>query len=118
MCCLTLYLVVLFVLLTPGILVRLPKNGGKWTVALVHGAILAVVAFFTCGPVKRLLGGLGLEGFDAPTVKPTEKPTEKPASEPAKGPTVASTANKVLDSVMSGHDAFAGAVKSSPATYA
>jgi len=35
--------VVLFVLLTPGILVRLPRKGSKWTVAIVHGIVFAVV---------------------------------------------------------------------------
>ena len=35
--------VLLFVLLTPGILLRLPPNGSKWTVALVHGVIFAAV---------------------------------------------------------------------------
>lgn len=35
--------VLLFVLLTPGILLRLPPNGSKWTVALVHGVLFATV---------------------------------------------------------------------------
>ena len=35
--------VLLFVLLTPGILLRLPPNGSKWTVALVHGVLFAAV---------------------------------------------------------------------------
>lgn len=34
--------VLLFVLLTPGILLRLPSNGSKWTVALVHGIVYAL----------------------------------------------------------------------------
>jgi hypothetical protein len=38
--------VVLFVLLSPGILVRLPPNGSKWTVAIVHGIIFAIVMYF------------------------------------------------------------------------
>ena len=35
--------VLLFVLLTPGILLRLPPNGSKWTVALVHGVLFSAV---------------------------------------------------------------------------
>ena len=36
----------LFVLLTPGILLRLPSNGSKWTVAAVHGIVFALVLYF------------------------------------------------------------------------
>jgi hypothetical protein len=38
-----LIVILLFVLLTPGILLRLPPNGSKWTVALVHGVVFAVL---------------------------------------------------------------------------
>jgi hypothetical protein len=38
-----LVLVALFVLLTPGVLLRLPKNGSKMTVAVVHGLVFALV---------------------------------------------------------------------------
>ena len=44
---LTLFTVLLFVLLTPGILLRLPKNGNKWTVAFVHGLVFALVFHFS-----------------------------------------------------------------------
>ena len=44
----TLYVAILFVLLTPGILVTLPmKNASKITCAFVHGLIFAVVYHFT-----------------------------------------------------------------------
>ena len=42
-----LYLIVLFVILTPGILVTLPKKGSKFTVAIVHGIILAALYYLT-----------------------------------------------------------------------
>jgi hypothetical protein len=42
-----LYVALLFVLLTPGLLLRLPPNGGKWTVTLVHAAIFGLVYFLT-----------------------------------------------------------------------
>jgi uncharacterized BrkB/YihY/UPF0761 family membrane protein len=34
---------ILFVLLTPGILLTLPPKGSKLTVAVVHGVVLAVL---------------------------------------------------------------------------
>lgn len=37
------FIVLLFVLLTPGILLTLPPKGGKYIVALVHGIVFAVV---------------------------------------------------------------------------
>jgi hypothetical protein len=55
----SLYVVLLFVLLTPGVLLRLPPNGGKLTVAVVHGLVFAVVLHFTYKAVKRLT----YEGF-------------------------------------------------------
>ncbi len=38
-----LFSAVLFFILTPGILVRLPKNGSKYTVAMVHSLVFMVV---------------------------------------------------------------------------
>jgi len=59
---LILYTVLLFVLLTPAILVRLPPNGNKWTVAFVHGLIFALVYHFTHHFVLKL--SYGFEGFN------------------------------------------------------
>ena len=56
-----LYTVLLFVLLTPAILVRLPPNGNKWTVAFVHGLVFALVFHFTQEFVLNL--SYGFEGF-------------------------------------------------------
>jgi hypothetical protein len=41
------YIFVLFFILTPGILLRLPPKGSKMTVALVHGAVFAFIYHFT-----------------------------------------------------------------------
>jgi len=41
------YTIILFVLLTPSIIVRLPKKGNKYTVALVHGLIFAIIYHIT-----------------------------------------------------------------------
>jgi len=37
------FVVVLFVVLTPGVLLRLPLKGGKYVVAIVHGLVFAFV---------------------------------------------------------------------------
>ncbi len=50
-----LYLVLLFVALTPGVLLTLPKGGSKLKVALVHAVVFAVVLALTKGPVLRAL---------------------------------------------------------------
>ena len=50
--------VVLFFALTPGILVTLPKNGGKMTVAAVHAIVFALVFYFS----NKLVGQIS-EGF-------------------------------------------------------
>ena len=52
--CTIIYTIFLFVLLTPSILVRLPKKGNKWTVAFVHGTIFALIYHFTHTYVKKM----------------------------------------------------------------
>ena len=62
----SLYAALLFVLLTPGILTRLPPTGSKLTVAIVHGLIFAVVYYFTHKFVWRATMNIhtGFEGMD------------------------------------------------------
>jgi len=55
-----LYLVVLFIVLTPGVFVRLPPKAGKLTVALTHAVVFAVVYQLTNSFVSQ-----ALEGFAA-----------------------------------------------------
>ena len=43
----SLYLGLLFILLTPGVLLRIPPGGSKLTVAAVHGLVFAVIYHFT-----------------------------------------------------------------------
>ena len=50
------YIVVLFVLLTPGILLRLPPGGSKLTVAVVHGIVFALVTQLAYKTVKGYIG--------------------------------------------------------------
>lgn len=49
----TLYVVVLFILLTPNILFHLPPGGDKMTVTLVHALIFGLVWSSTKGIVWR-----------------------------------------------------------------
>ena len=58
----SIYAAVLFFLLTPAILLRLPRNGNKFTVAGVHALVFAVIFHFTHKIVWRL--GARMEGMD------------------------------------------------------
>ena len=42
-----LYLALLFFILSPNVLLRLPPNGGKLTVAAVHALVFAIIVYFT-----------------------------------------------------------------------
>ena len=62
-----LYVALLFVVLTPGVLLRLPPKGPLLTAAIVHGQVFAIVFCFTYKMIYRL----SLDGFeDAPKMKP------------------------------------------------
>jgi hypothetical protein len=58
----SLYAAVLFFILTPSILLRIPKSGSKWVVAAVHALVFGVIFHFTNKLVWRL--GAKLEGFE------------------------------------------------------
>jgi hypothetical protein len=62
-----LYLTALFVALSPGILLTIPKKGSRLVVAVVHGLLLATILYFTYNEVYRLSGVLisntPFEGF-------------------------------------------------------
>lgn len=57
-----LYVAVLFVLLTPGILLRLPPKGSPLVVAIVHGAVFALILCL----MHKMVLSMGAEGFDTP----------------------------------------------------
>jgi len=67
----SIYAAILFFLLTPAILVRLPPSGSKWTVAAVHAIVFAVLFHFTHKFVWRLgarfEGMDGMDGMDVPS---------------------------------------------------
>lgn len=48
------YAAILFFVLTPSILLRLPKNGSKFTVALVHAVVFGLIFWLTHKFVWRM----------------------------------------------------------------
>jgi hypothetical protein len=66
----TVYAAILFFVLTPAVLLRLPPNGSKLTVAAVHAVVFALVFHFTHKLVWQLSMGMGMpvhvrkEGMD------------------------------------------------------
>jgi hypothetical protein len=69
-----LYLAVLFFLLSPNVLVRLPPNGNKLTVAATHALIFAVIVYLSCNMVWKLSMRMGIyEGMTAAAPKPKKK---------------------------------------------
>jgi len=73
----TFYTALLFFILTPAVLVRLPPKGNKYTVAAFHALVFALVFHFTGKMVWRL--SEGMEGFhegllyDMNKLTPTER---------------------------------------------
>jgi hypothetical protein len=67
----SIYAAILFFLLTPAILVRLPPGGSKWTVAAVHAIVFAILFHFTHKLVWRL--GARLEGMESTVPAATTK---------------------------------------------
>ena len=58
---LSLYLAALFVALTPGVLLTLPKGGARITVAVVHALVFAVIYHFIKNMVP--LDSFSMDGF-------------------------------------------------------
>jgi hypothetical protein len=56
----TVYAAILFFVLTPAVLVRLPPKGSKFTVAAVHAVIFALIFHFTHKLVWQLSMGMGM----------------------------------------------------------
>jgi len=71
----TIYIALLFFVLTPGVFVRLPPKAGLMTVAAVHALVFALIWHFTHKFVWKL--SAGREG-NAP-MHPDNKPNAKKA---------------------------------------
>ena len=59
----TLYIALLFVLLTPGVLLRLPIKGSLLTLAIIHGLVFALIYHFTHRAVYHLSEGFQYNQF-------------------------------------------------------
>ena len=59
------YMAILFFLLSPGVLLRLPARGSRLVVAVTHGLVFVAALYLTKNVVLRLLYGMGCmyEGF-------------------------------------------------------
>ena len=57
-----LYVAVLFVALTPGVLLRLPPKGSLLTVAVVHAVVFSLVVYLTSSYVRGVTASLA--GFE------------------------------------------------------
>ena len=53
----TIYVALLFVILTPGILLTLPPNSSRLTVAIVHSIVFAILFHFTHKLVWNMIYG-------------------------------------------------------------
>jgi hypothetical protein len=61
-----LYVAVLFVALTPGVLLRLPPKGSLLTAAVVHAVVFSLVVYLTSSYVRGLTASIS--GFTVPAV--------------------------------------------------
>jgi hypothetical protein len=69
----SLYVALLFVLLTPGVLLRLPPKGPLLTAAIVHGLVFALVFHFT----RKMVYRLSVDGFEGETAMEAGAAPEK-----------------------------------------
>ena len=69
------YIVLLFVALTPGILVSLPPKSSKYAVAFTHAIVFGVIWWFTHKYVWNL--SLKLEGYTGGEGSPMPDPNAK-----------------------------------------
>lgn len=68
----TIYSAILFFILTPNILVRLPPKSSKFVVAATHAVIFALVFHFTCKIVWKATSNM-FEGLEIGTGSMEEK---------------------------------------------
>lgn len=67
-----LYMATLFVLLTPGVLMRFPKGCSKLVVAATHGVAFVAILWLTRPLVMKLIRRMGFyEGFQVPVLSTT-----------------------------------------------
>ena len=87
----TLFVTLLFVLLTPGVVVSFPQKGSILNKAILHGFLFAVIYHYVHKSVWKMVGGkvhgsasasgssMKKEGFNANNKKMLEKFKQQPA---------------------------------------
>jgi hypothetical protein len=75
------YAAILFFLLSPGVLLRLPPKGSKFVVLATHAVIFAIILGLTGKMVWKFSMGIRLEGMDGMEEKKKEE--EKQVQEPS-----------------------------------
>lgn len=76
------YAAILFFLLSPGVLLRLPPKGSKFVVVATHAVIFAIVMGLTCKMVWKFSMGMRLEGMDG-MEEEKKKEEDKQVQEPS-----------------------------------
>mgnify|MGYP003339137051 CR=1 FL=1 len=69
----SIFAALLFIALTPGVLLRLPPKGGKWTVLIVHALVFFVIYYLTHGLVYRYFNPSMRQGFENKKVRGGKK---------------------------------------------
>ena len=95
----SLYAAVLFFILTPSILLRIPKSGSKWVVAAVHALVFGVIFYFTNKLVWRL--GARFEGFEPDSTEAGAPFAPAAAATPSQAPSQAASMTPSLPSLPS-----------------
>jgi len=76
-----LYAAILFFILSPNVLLRLPPNGSKFTVAFVHALVFGVLLYFTAGFVWRMSMTLSMPSMKKEGFEENEEEKEKEEEE-------------------------------------
>jgi hypothetical protein len=79
----TIYSAILFFILTPNILVRLPPKSSKFVVAATHAVIFAVIFHFTCKIVWKATSGMfeGMENQQMPQMPQMSQMQQMPQNQ-------------------------------------
>lgn len=78
------YAAILFFILSPGVLLRLPPKGSKFVVVATHAVIFAIILGLTCKMVWKFSMRMGVEGMEgAEGTEPKKAATAAAATAPA-----------------------------------
>lgn len=75
------YAAILFFLLSPGVLLRLPPKGSKFVVLATHAVIFAIILGLTGKIVWKFSMGMRLEGMDGMVEEKKKEENNQPVAE-------------------------------------